>query len=155
MSEEKIGELKFIASMFRMAIEEFNNVMGPETIQTIFRLIGENQGKEVAKRMREKFNLENWTSSDFAEKFPKDVLDPVLGEGNTIVNVEGNKISLVLKECPFQRAGIDISNQFYCTYTTGLIETTAHELLGDVEFATQKLRAKDGVDCTFTLEIKN
>lgn len=38
-SKQIIMQLKFIASMFKMAMEEFNSVMGPETIQTIFRLI--------------------------------------------------------------------------------------------------------------------
>lgn len=154
MSDKEIGELKFIASMFRMAMKEFNNVMGPETIQTIFRLIGENQGKTVAKRLREKFDIDNWTAADFAEKFPQDVLDPVLGEGNSEVKAEGNKISLLLRECPFQRAGIDISNKFYCTYTEGLIEQTAQELLNNVEFKSKKLRAVDNCDCEFTLEIQ-
>ncbi|MGV9174224.1 MAG: hypothetical protein ACOC44_09870 [Promethearchaeia archaeon] len=155
MSAKEFGELKFIASMFRMAMKEFNNVVGPESIRTIFRLIGENQGKAVAQRMREKFNIENWTAADFADKFPEDVLDPVLGEGNSEVSSEGNKVSLILKECPFKRAGIDINNRFYCTYTEGLIETTAQELLENVLFTSEKLRAVDDCDCTFLLEVES
>ncbi len=154
MSKDNIGELKFIASMFRMAMEEFNNVMGLESIQTIFRLIGENQGTKVEERLREKFNINTWTPEDFAEKFNKDVLDPALGLGNSEIKVEGNKIKLILKECPFKRAGIDISNKFYCTYTEGLIETAAKKAFGNIDFKTDHLQSEGNEGCTFELEVK-
>ena len=48
MSED-IGGLKFIASMFRMAINEIDTIMGAESLQTIFRLMGESIGDNVAK----------------------------------------------------------------------------------------------------------
>ena len=155
MGEEKtktIGELKFIASMFRMAMEEFDNVMGTETIQTIFRLIGENQGTSVEKRLREKHNIDKWTTELFAEKFGKDVLDPALGEGNYEIKVESDGLSVLLKVCPFQRAGIDISNKFYCTYTEGLIETVVAKAFEGVSFTSEKLRATDNCDCSFKIK---
>ena len=51
----RLKQLKFISSMFSMAMDEFDKVMGPETIQTIFRLIGENQGAVVEQRLKEKY----------------------------------------------------------------------------------------------------
>ncbi|GAG64690.1 unnamed protein product, partial [marine sediment metagenome] len=56
MSEE-ISQLKFIASMFRMSMREFNNVMGPETLKTVFRLMGENVGKNIERRLKKKFKV--------------------------------------------------------------------------------------------------
>ena len=40
--------------MFSEAMNEFDNVMGPETIQTIFRLIGENHGANIEQKIKEK-----------------------------------------------------------------------------------------------------
>ncbi len=146
MSDE-IGGLKFIASMFRMAIKEIDNIMGTESLQTIFRLMGEGVGEAVAKRI-------NATEPDaFAEKFQKDVLEPALGDGNAILKVEGNEISVQLKVCPFARAGIDISNKYYCSYTEGLIETAAKNSLGNISFKSEKLRAVDNCDCSFKIQV--
>ncbi len=150
MSEE---QLKFVASMFRLAMVELNNVMGPETIQTTFRLVGENQGAAIAKRLEDKFKLASWTPNEFAQKFVENVLDPALGKGNSEVKINGKEITLTLKECPFKRAGIDISNKFYCTYTEGLIDNTAKKLLKNTEFKSIKLRSKDNCDCTFKVTI--
>lgn len=144
MSED-IGGLKFIASMFRMAIKEIDNIMGAESLQTIFRLMGENVGENVAKRIAAN------TPEAFAEKFIKDVLEPALGEGGAEASVSGNEISVILKVCPFQKAGIDISNKFYCTYTEGLIETAAKNSLNVQDFKSEKLRAVDNCDCSFKI----
>jgi len=148
---EEISGLKFIASMFRMSMEEFNNVMGPETIQTIFRLLGEKIGESVEKRIKEKYNVNTWTPELFAEKFVSDVLIPALGPGGAEINVDGSNLNVVLKVCPFKKAGIDISNKFYCTYTEGLIETAAKKALGNVELKSLKLRSIDDCDCTFNV----
>ncbi|MHA1294630.1 MAG: hypothetical protein ACTSQJ_18490 [Promethearchaeota archaeon] len=143
--EDNIGGLKFIASMFRMAIKEIDTIMGTESLQTIFRLMGERVGESIAKRINAK-SLEV-----FAEKFLKDVLEPALGVGGAEIKVEGNEISVILKVCPFAKAGIDISNKFYCMYTEGLIETAAKNSLGNVEFKSLKLRAVDKSDCSFKI----
>lgn len=146
MSED-IGGLKFIASMFRMAIKEIDTIMGAESLQTIFRLMGEGVGENVAKRI-------NATSpEDFATKLKNDVLVPALGDGGADVTVNGNQISVVLKVCPFQKAGIDISNKFYCTYTEGLVETAAKKSLKNIDFKSEKLRATDKCDCSFKITI--
>ena len=152
--KRRLGQLKFIATMFHKAMAEFDNVMGKESIQTIFRLMGEDVGVSVEKRLREKYNIDSWNPHVFAEKLVSDVLDPVLGEGGAEINLDGNNINVLLKVCPFKKAGIDISNLYYCTYTEGLIETATKTALKNVEFQTLKLRAVDECDCQFKLEIK-
>ncbi|MHA1272790.1 MAG: methanogen output domain 1-containing protein [Promethearchaeota archaeon] len=143
--DEDIGGLKFIASLFRMAIIEIRKIMGTESLQTIFRLMGESVGERVAERIKAS------NPEEFAEKLKSDVLEPVLGEGGVETSINGNEISVVLKVCPFQKAGIDISDKFYCTYTEGLIETSAKKSLGQARLKSEKLRAIDGCDCQFKI----
>lgn len=155
MGEEKTkDQLKFIASMFRMAMEEFDKVVGPESIRTIFRLIGERQGKEVEKRIKEKFSIDKWTPEEFADKFIKDVLDPALGEGQSEIEIEGDEMIVKVDVCPFKRAGIDISNKFYCTYTEGLIDEAAKIALKDTEFKTEELQSSGSECCKFKIKLK-
>jgi hypothetical protein len=151
--KRRVNQLKFIATMFHKAMAEFDNVMGKESIQTIFRLMGEEVGVSVEKRLREKYNIDTWTPQVFVEKLLSDVLNPVMGEGGADINFDGSTINVVLKVCPFKRAGIDISNKYYCTYTEGMIETAARSALNEVKFNTLKLRAGDNCDCQFKLEI--
>lgn len=146
-TRERFKQLNFIASMFRMAIQEIDKIMGAESLQTIFRLMGENVGENIAKRINAK------TPEEFAEKLQKEVLEPALGTGMAEVSVEGKDISILLKACAFQEAGIDISNKFYCTYTEGLIETAAKKSIGDVAFESLKLRAVDNCDCSFKISL--
>ncbi|MFX1274418.1 MAG: hypothetical protein ACFFBP_18785 [Promethearchaeota archaeon] len=148
MSDE-LNQLKFIASMFRMAMEEISTIMGEESVQVIYRLLGEKIGESVAKR------IQTNTVETFSDKFLKDVLFPALGDGGAEIIQEGNTLTVILKVCPFQRAGIDISNKFYCTYTEGLIETAAKQTLGEIEFKSEKLRATDNCDCTFKIIVKS
>ncbi|MBN1802988.1 MAG: hypothetical protein JW891_15875 [Candidatus Lokiarchaeota archaeon] len=149
--DKRIKQLKFIASIFQMSMKEFNNVMGPETIQTIFRLIGENQGSTTEKRIREKYDIKSWTVQELAEKLLSDVFEPALGENQALIDVKGNEMTIILKTCPFKKAGINIDNKFYCTYTEGLIETIANKAMNKVEFESQKLRAIDKCDCIFKI----
>lgn len=151
--KERLKQLKFISSMFSLAMDEFNNVMGPETIQTIFRLIGERQGEAVEKRLREKNDIQKWTPELFAEKLSKDVIDAAVGTGASEVVVKNNEISVIIKDCPFKRAGIKITNKFYCTYTEGLIETIGKKALGIESFESQELRAVAKCDCKFLLKL--
>lgn len=139
--------------MFSMAMDEFDNVMGPETIQTIFRLIGERQGETVEKRLREKYNIDKWTPEQFAEKLINDVIDPAVGTGASEIKIDGNELYVTIKDCPFKRAGIEISNKFYCTYTEGLIETAVKKALNNIEFKSLKLRAVDNCDCSFLIKV--
>jgi predicted hydrocarbon binding protein len=155
MEEEKTkDQLKFIASMFKMLLKEADTIMGSESIQTIFRLIGERQGKEVEKRIKEKFNVEKWTSEEFADKFVKDVLDPALGEGQSEVEIKGDEMIVTVNVCPFQRAGIDISSKFFCTYTEGLIDTAAKEALKNTEFKTEELQSSGTECCKFKIKLR-
>jgi hypothetical protein len=146
-------QLKFVSSMFSMAMDEFNNVMGPETIQTVFRLIGERQGEAVEKRLREKYHIDKWTPELFVDKLSNDVIDAAVGKGASEIKINGNELSVTIKDCPFKRAGIKISNKFYCTYTEGLIETAAKIALNSSEFKSIKLRAVDNCDCSFLLKV--
>lgn len=146
MVDKRTLQLKFIASMFKMSMDEFNNVMGPESIQTIFRLIGENQGTAIEKRMREKYKVENWTPEKLSELFIQDVFEPAIGEENAEINIEGNEMVMKIKACPFQKAGINIADKFYCTYTEGLIDTVSKLALKNTEFTTEVLQS-DGKDC--------
>jgi hypothetical protein len=147
-------QLKFVASMFKMAMNEFDMVMGPESIQTIFRLIGERQGKAIEKRMKEKFNIDEWTPEKFAEFLVKDVFNPALGEGGAEVSVSGDELTIKFMVCPFERAGIDISKKYYCTYTEGLTEQSAKEAFGEAEIISEKLKSEGQPHCTLKIKIK-
>lgn len=155
MGDKGITQLKFIASMFQMAMKEFNNVMGPETIQTIFRLIGENQGETIEKRLKEKYKIDKWTPQEVANKLISDVFEPALGEDQVEITLDGDKMDIILKVCPFKKAGIKIDNKFYCTYTEGLIDTIAQKALGNIEFNSQKLRSVDKCNCNFKITINS
>lgn len=139
--------------MFSMAMDEFNNVMGPETIQTIFRLIGERQGEAVEKRLREKYAINKWTPEDFVEKLSTDVIDSAVGTGASEININGDELTVTIKDCPFKRAGIKISNKFFCTYTEGLIETAVKHALDKIEFKSLTLRAIDNCNCSFLIKV--
>lgn len=151
--KDRLKQLKFISSMFSMAMDEFNNVMGPETIQTIFRLIGERQGEDIENRLRKKYHIDKWTPELFAEKLSKEVIDSAVGTGASEVSINGNELSVLVKDCPFKRAGIKIANKFYCEYTLGLIETAAKKALNINDFKSVKLRAVDNCDCSFLLKV--
>ena len=153
MSEDEFGRLKFVASIFKMAMEEFSNVMGPESIQTIFRLMGERVGERVEKRMKKKFKIDKWTPEFFAEKFVKDVFEPAIGEGQVEIKINKNELIVYIKICPFQKAGIDISNKFYCTYTEGLIETAARNALKNISFKSEHIKATGEKNCVFKIQI--
>ena len=141
------SQLKFIASMFKMSLKEFDRIMGPESIQTVFRLIGESQGEAVEMRMRKRYKIEDdWTPEKFAELLVKDVLLPALGEGNAEYKIDNNDIILTVKVCQFLRAGLNIKNQHFCNYTEGLIENAAKKALGNVKLISENTIAK-GNDC--------
>ena len=148
----RLKQLKFISSMFSMAMDEFNNVMGPETIQTIFRLIGENQGAIVEQRLKEKYKVDKWTPELLAEKITSDVIDAAVGEGASEIKVSGNDMNVTIKDCPFKKAGIKIDNKFYCTYTEGLLDTITKKAFGDTEFKSLKLRSVDNCNCEFAIK---
>ncbi|TFG00579.1 MAG: hypothetical protein EU541_01845 [Promethearchaeota archaeon] len=151
--KRRLGQLKFIASMFQMVMKELDNVMGPESIRTIFRLIGERQGEAIEKRMKDKFNVDNWTPEILADKLIQDVFNPALGEGQAEIKVSDDEMIISLGVCPFQRAGIDTSDKFYCTYTEGLIETVAQKALGNVSFKSDELISEGKSCCTFDLKL--
>ena len=147
------SQLKFVAALFKMAIKEIQNVMGPESIQTIFRLMGETQGERIERVMRKKYKTDTWTSDDFIPKLVKDHIEPTLGEWNVEYKIDGNEITLSLAVCPFQRAGISITSKLYCTYTEGMIETAIQKALKNIEFTTEELKASGNKNCVFKVKI--
>lgn len=147
-------QLKFVASLFKMVVDESFNVMGPETVQTLFRLIGERQGEAVEKRLREKYEVEKWTAEDFAEKFTKEVLEPALGEGQADYEINGDEITINIKACPFQQANMKISDKLFCTYTQGLIEQSFIKALNSIEFTINQLIAEDQPTCGFKIKVQ-
>ena len=150
---EDIKKLKFISSIFKMSITEMNNIMGPETIKTVYRLIGERIGSGVVDRMKKKFNLLSWTPENFSEAFLKDVIEPVLGPGGAEFTPEGGNIRAKLNVCPFENADMDITHQFYCTYTEGLIETAAKTAFGKAEIEKITLKAEGKDACEFLIKL--
>ncbi|MHA1652100.1 MAG: methanogen output domain 1-containing protein [Candidatus Helarchaeota archaeon] len=147
-------QLKFIASLFKMIIEESLNVMGPETVQTLFRLIGERQGERVEKRLKTQFKIDKWTPEDFAIKFIKEVIEPALGEGQAEYNKENDDIIINIKICPFQQANIDVSGKLYCTYTQGLVEQAFTKAIGKITFKTEQLIAENKPNCIFRISLQ-
>jgi hypothetical protein len=147
-------QLKFIASVFKMVITESNKVVGPETIQTIFRLIGENQGEAVERRLKEKYKVDTWTPEQFANAFLKDVLEPALGPGQAEFKLENNKLTIKIKVCPFKAAGMPIQHGLFCNYTQGLIDQSFNKALKNVEFESKESIAKRNPECIFKIKIK-
>ena len=135
-------------------MKEFDRVMGPESIKTIFRLIGETQGEAVEDRMKKKYKITEWTLKQFAETFIEDVLKPALGADGAEYTIDGDVLTLTVKICPFLRAGISVKNQLFCTYTEGLIETAAKKAIGNIEFTPEHSIAKGNPSCVFRINIK-
>ncbi|HUX97967.1 MAG TPA: methanogen output domain 1-containing protein [Candidatus Deferrimicrobium sp.] len=147
-------QLKFIASVFKMVIAESNKVVGPETIQTIFRLIGESQGEAVERRLKEKYKVDNWTLEQFANAFVKDVLEPALGAGQADFKIENNEVTIKIKVCPFKAASMKISDKLYCTYTQGLVDQSFNKALKNIEFESKESIADRNPECIFKIKIK-
>ena len=105
--------------------------------------------------MKEKFGVSEWTPEKFAELIIKDVFNPALGEGGAEVNITGdNELTIIFKICPFEKAGIDISTKFYCTYTEGLIETALKHAFNDIEIVNEELKSEGAPQCTIKIKIK-
>ncbi|MHA1263950.1 MAG: methanogen output domain 1-containing protein [Candidatus Helarchaeota archaeon] len=147
-------QLKFIASVFKMAMKELLNVMGPESVQTIFRLIGEGQGEAIERRLRLKYKIEKWTPEQFSEAFIKDVIEPALGENLAEASLTGDEIKIVIKVCPFKRANMKISDKLYCTYTEGMIDEAFKRAFQNIDFKTIESIADRKDTCSFKIKIK-
>ncbi|MHA1301368.1 MAG: methanogen output domain 1-containing protein, partial [Candidatus Helarchaeota archaeon] len=148
------NQLKFIASVFKMAMKELYNVMGPESIQTIFRLMGESEGERIERVMRKKYKVNKWDAKDYIDKLIKDVIVPTLDRENVEYKIENDEIVIKLGKCPFRRAGMNITNRLYCTYTEGMIETAIRKALGDIDFKTEALKADGSPQCIFKIKVK-
>lgn len=136
-----------------MTVKELDNVIGSESIQNIFRLIGENQGDAIETRMKKRYEIDNWTLEQFANSLIKDVLEPALGEDSGEYTLNDDELILNIKVCPFKREGINITNKLYCSYTEGLIEMAAKRAFQDIEFKNEDSQAKGGPSCLFKIKI--
>ena len=147
-------QFQFITTVFKKVIDESNNVMGPETVQTIFRLIGENEGDAIERRLRKKYRVENWNADDFVEHFIKDVVEPALGSGMASYSKQGNEITVKIGVCPFKKAGMRIQHKLHCTYTEGMIQQSFEKALGKkVDFQTLNLISNREPECTFKIKL--
>ncbi|MHA1280080.1 MAG: methanogen output domain 1-containing protein [Candidatus Helarchaeota archaeon] len=147
-------QLKFIASVFKMAMKELLNVMGPESVQTIFRLIGETQGEAIERRLRLKYKTESWTPEVFIDKFVNDVIEPALGDGQAEYKIDGDELIIAIKVCPFKRANMKISDKLYCTYTQGMVEEAFKKAFTNVEFHQEESIADRNKSCIFKIKVK-
>ncbi len=147
-------QLKFIASVFKMAMKELLNVMGPESVQTIFRLIGETQGEAIERRLNLKYKPESWTPAVFVEKFINDVIEPALGDGQADYKIDDEEITIAIKVCPFKRANMKISDKLYCTYTQGMVEESFKRALENIEFEIGESIADRQDSCVFKIRVK-
>lgn len=148
-------QLRFIAAVFKMAIKELLNVMGPESVQTIFRLIGEGQGDAIVRRLSLKYKTEDWTPDKFLDAFVTDVLEPALGKGEVDYKIENGEIFIDIKVCPFKRANMKIADKLYCTYTQGMVELAFKNALKDIEFTIGDCIADKRDTCGFRIKVKN
>lgn len=149
LTKKKESQLNFITSVFKLCIKELIDTMGPESIQTIFRLIGSGQGEAAEKRIKEQNNITDWTVEQFADIFAKQVLDPALGEGQSEIKIDNSELKVIIKVCPFNDIGIDISNKICCSYTKGLIQTAANKALKNIEFNSEHLQSDGSSECSF------
>lgn len=147
-------QLKFIAAVFKMAMKEINNVMGPESVMTVFRLMGEGQGEAIERRLRRKYKTENWKPDEFVEHFVKDVVEPALGDGLAGYEINDGELVVHVKVCPFKRANLKISDKLYCTYTEGMVEEAFKKAFGNIDFKTESLIADRKPECVFKIKVK-
>ena len=146
-------QLKFIAAVLKMAMKEINNVMGPESVMTVFRLMGEGQGEAIERRLRRKYKTESWKPEEFIEHFVKDVVEPALGEGLAGYEIKDGELIVRVKVCPFKRANLKISDKLYCTYTEGMVEEAFKKALGNIDFKSESLIADRQPECVFKIKV--
>jgi predicted ArsR family transcriptional regulator len=146
-------QLKFIVSVFKLTTQEILNVMGPESVQTVFRLMGEHQGEAIERRLRKKYKVDNqWKINDFGEAIVKDVINPSLGEEAATYTINNGELTLKIGICPFERANMKISTKLYCTFTEGMIETAFKKALKNIEFKREALIADRKEQCIFKVK---
>ncbi len=151
MPSKRIMQLKFIANIFNLSLKQIEDTLGFEALTMIFRRVGEDIAENIVNRMQGKYN----SVEEFAKMLVEDVIDPIIGEKQGIAIVEGNKVTITLKACPYKRAaGFPIKDMsWFCDYTEGLLHN-AFDLAfpGVVELETLQTVARDECkECKFVV----
>ncbi|MBD3351449.1 MAG: hypothetical protein GF364_08175 [Candidatus Lokiarchaeota archaeon] len=149
---KRVKQLKFIASIFNLALEEIQDTLGFETLTMIFRRVGEVSGKKIAERFNGQYN----NIDEFGKLLIDFVINPVIGEGKGHISKEGDNLIVKLDACPYKKAGgFPIEDmRFFCHYTEGMIDTAIKTAFPDDEFKTtpDKLIASGCEHCRYIVE---
>ncbi|MBD3351451.1 MAG: hypothetical protein GF364_08185 [Candidatus Lokiarchaeota archaeon] len=148
---KRVKQLKFIASIFNLALNEIQDTLGFETLTMIFRRVGEASGLSIAEKFKGRYT----TIKDFGNALIRYVINPIIGDGKSQLIEEGDKIIFKLDACPYKKAGgfpiQDMS--FFCHYTEGMIDTAIKTAFPDLNYQTNpaKLIANGCEHCKFVI----
>lgn len=151
MSENLERLHRFITRVFALLMSRLDAIAGRETVRTVFRLVGESAGERAERRLRERYNVKEWTLEKFVELLAKDIIAPAIGEENVSFRGDSEEAEVTFTVCPFEVLKFDITSKFYCTYTHGLIEEAARRALGKVAVEAEGLRSEGAERCTFKI----
>ena len=150
---KRINQLKFIANIFKMSLQEIKETLGFETLTMIFRRVGEAAAEKIVKRLNGKYT----SVDEFCNLIITQVIEPVIGEGKGGYKVDGNKITFELQACPYKKAGgFPIKDmEFFCHYTEGLFDESLKLAFPDKNFYMEPkdLISKDCASCVFDSEM--
>ncbi len=154
MSIERLKQLKFIANIFNMSLKEIQDTLGFETLTMIFRRVGEAAAENIVKRLKGRYN----SIEEFGNLIIKNVIEPVLGQGEGSISVSDKTITLVLNECPYKKSGrFPIKDMaFFCHYTEGLFDQAFKLAFPENTVFTQPgglISSGECKNCTFNIEI--
>ena len=142
---KRMLQLKFIASIFNMSLQEIRDTLGFETLTMIFRRVGEKAAENIVKRLTGKFT----SIEEFCSLLVDDVFAPVIGEDMASYAIDNDKITFTLKACPYKKAGgypiQDMS--FFCHYTEGLIDHAVKTAFPSKSFFTEPVHLISQAGC--------
>lgn len=151
VSKKRFMQLKFISSIFNLALHEIEETLGFETLTMIFRRVGEASGENIAKRLQGTYS----SVEEFMNLVMENTIAPIIGKGKGSYSVEGDKITVILEACPYKKAGgFPIEEmKFFCHYTEGMLETAIKTGFPDknYEFKTDELISDACQNCKFSI----
>ena len=154
MVSKRLKQLKFIANIFNMSLNEIRETLGFETLTMIFCRVGEASAENVVKRLKGKYE----TIEEFGQLLIENVIEPVLGENKSTVENSEGKVKISLDACPYKRSGgFKIQEMgFFCHYTEGLFDNAYKLAFPDKTVFTEPvgLIADKCKNCTFDIEIE-
>jgi hypothetical protein len=153
MANDRLMQLKFIANIFQISLDEIKLTLGEEALTMIMRRVGESVGEKIAARLKGKYT----TVQEFCNLVIKDVMEPVVGAGKATAIVTGNDIKFVLESCPYKKAGFPIMKMgFFCNYTEGLIDSSVKAAFPGTKFSMEtpaSLISRTGcTSCVFNMK---